>query len=127
MYETISTLFKTHRNVNVELGEKRVSLYAAAALKMFDLDREKGMTFMEAFFNPLENSLPKGNPVDALRNELVNSFAAGQRDATRPIYIRRAMLFAFDAFLSGDTKTKWPAFMGMSKAKEKEAPVKAAA
>lgn len=112
VFETINTLFRSRQEVNAELGDKRIPLYAAAALKMFDIDREKGLTFMEAFFNPLENSLPKGNPVDALRNELVTAFASGQRDSTRPIYIRRAMLAAFDAFLSGETKTKWPHFIG---------------
>ena len=121
VFETINTLFKSHRNVNLELGEKRVPLYAAAALKMFDVDREKGMEFMEAFFNPLENTLPKGNPVDALRSEIVGMFAAGFRDATRPIYIRRAMLAAFEAFRSGETKTKWHSFMKKELAQPKVA------
>jgi hypothetical protein len=112
VYETIATLFRSHGSVNDELGTKRIPIYAAAALKMFDIDREKGMLFMEAFFNPLENSLPKGNPVDALRSELVETFATGQRDKTRPIFIRRAMLLAFDALRADVIKTKWKPFIG---------------
>ena len=111
VYATISTLFHSHGDVNNELGVKRIPIYAASALKMFDVDREAGMKFMEAFFNPLENSLPKGNAVDALRSELVNSFASGQRDTTRPIYIRRAMMMAFEAMRQDSVKTKWSHFM----------------
>ena len=111
VYTTISGLFAAHANVNDELGIKRIPVYAAAALKMFDVDREVGMKFMEAFFNPLENSLPKGNAVDALRSELVDAFATGMRDQTRPIFIRRAMLLAFEALRADTVKTKWSHFM----------------
>jgi hypothetical protein len=119
VYDTIGAFFKAHRETNLELGEKRLPLYAAAALKMFDLDRERGMVFMEAFFNPLENNLPKGNPVDALRQELVYAFSLGQRDMTRPIYIRRAMLNAFGSFLSGENRTKWASFINPPEPKTK--------
>lgn len=112
VYDIILALFRGHAAVNDELGVKRIPIYAAAALKMFDLDREQGMKFMEAFFNPLENSLPKGNPVDALRSEMVETFAEGLRDKTRPIFIRRAMLLAFDALRNNVVKTKWANFIG---------------
>ncbi len=104
-------MFKSHKDVNNELGEKRIPLYAAATLKMFDQSRERGMQFIEAFFNPLENSLPKGNPVDAVRSELVETFATGQRDKTRPIFLKRALLKAFEEFSQGHIKTKWDSFI----------------
>jgi len=113
VYQTISALFETHE-VNIELSAKRIPIFAASALKMFDIDNEKGMKFMQAFFNPLENTLPKGNPVDAIRQELVALFQTGQRDKTRPIFIRRAMMVAFKEFLSGHVRTKWPEFVGVA-------------
>jgi hypothetical protein len=112
VYATIVELFKAHRDVNAELGEKRIPIYAAAALKMMDIDADKAMTFISAFFNPLENDLPKGNAVDAMRQELVETFATGQRDKTRPIFIRRAMLLAFEEFFHGRLRTKWGHFIG---------------
>ncbi len=91
---------------------------------MFDVDQEKGLAFMEAFFNPLDNMLPKGNPVDALRQELVTMIASGQRDKTRPIFIRRAMLKAFEDFFNGRVRTNWSTFftpvVAQAKAEVKE-------
>lgn len=113
-HKEVVALFNSHRDINLELGEKRLPIYAAAALKMIDVDRNKAMEFMEAFFNPLENSLQKGNPVDALRTELVEMFATGQRDKTRPIFIRRAMMLAFEEFYNGHIKTKWNHFVGVT-------------
>lgn len=110
-FEMIRNMYLQKRDVNTELGEKRLPVYGAAALKMFEIDREKGLVFMEAFFNPLENSLAKGNPVDAIRQELVTAFATGHRDMTRPIFIRRAMLLAFREFVDGHVKTKWQSFL----------------
>ena len=78
---------------------------------MFDTDPIKGSQFMEAFFNPLENDLPKGNSVDAVRQELVVAIASAQRDLTRPIFIRRALMNAFKEFVAGTVRTKWSHFL----------------
>ena len=110
-YEAVEKMFVDREEVNAELGVKRLPLYAAVALKMFDTDPAKGREFMEAFFNPLENSLPKGNAVEAVRQELVTAFGIGQRDLTRPIFIRRGMLAAFKDFTEGTVKTKWNSFI----------------
>lgn len=122
MYASIVSLFMAHKQVNLELGEKRIPIYAAAALKMFDVDQEKGLQFMEAFFNPLDNMLPKGNPVDALRQEMVALIASGQRDKTRPIFIRRAMLKAFEEFFNGRVRTNWGTFFSPVEVKEPKQP-----
>jgi hypothetical protein len=110
-YTKLVTMFTDHEDVNEELGEKRLPLYAAVFLKMNDINPEAAFKFMSAFFNPLENDLPKGNAVDAIRQELVNAFAVGQRDLTRPIFIRRGMLAAFKEFVDGNVKTKWHSFI----------------
>ena len=113
IYDEVVTMFHAQPGVNAELGVKRIPIFAAAMLKMNDLDSAKASEFMKAFFNPLGNDLPKGNPVDALRSELVRKFAEGLRDQTRPIFIRRAMLFAFEAFRLNAIKTKWVDFVGL--------------
>jgi hypothetical protein len=110
-YQKVANMFSEHEDVNVELGEKRLPLYAAIYLKMNDINPDAAFKFMSAFFNPLENDLPKGNAVDAIRQELVNAFAVGQRDLTRPIFIRRGMLAAFKEFVDGTIKTKWHSFI----------------
>ena len=110
-YQKAVNMFSEHEDVNEELGEKRLPLYAAVYLKMNDINPDAAFKFMSAFFNPLENELPKGNAVDAIRQELVNAFAVGQRDLTRPIFIRRGMLAAFKEFVDGTVKTKWHSFI----------------
>lgn len=94
-------------NVNLPLGAKRKPIYVAAYIQMQKKDEAKAREFMEAFFNPLDNTLQKGNPVDAIRNELPLGFATQFRDDTRPITVRDSMLKAFDFFLAGERRTHW--------------------
>jgi hypothetical protein len=93
--------------INKPLGPKRVGIYAASYLKMAVVDEAKAREFMQAFFNPLDNTLRKGNAVDALRYELVEGFETQFRDEHRPIIVRDALMKGFLHFIAGEIRTRW--------------------
>jgi len=107
-----------------DLTKSRLPFYAAAYLKMLDIDAEQAHRFMDAWFST-ENTLHRYNAIDALRSLVLSRKGTGLRDGLRPVHIRTAMMKAFSYFITNTNRMVWlPEAFGLKRNDEAEnAPV----
>lgn len=100
-------------NIKYDLTKQRLPFYTAAYMLMARMNAASATLYIESWFD-VSNTLPKGNPVDALRGMFLERFGTGMRDKLRPVHVRHAMLTAYEHMVNGTTRPVWyPADFGL--------------